>query len=100
MHTSRELLNEQAETTSRKPQRHSTLRQVIVLEICLENYRDFLRLRPRLPTDCGFRNCSSSTGAPSSTMNATRTPGEGVLGAIRICFPLRASSRSSTTNAT
>jgi hypothetical protein len=44
-------------------------------------------------------NCSSSTGAPSSTMNATRTPTDGSFGAIKISLPRRASSKSSTAKA-
>jgi hypothetical protein len=41
----------------------------------------------------------SSIGAPSSRMNATRTPGDGEFGGIRISLPSSAASRSSTANA-
>ena len=42
----------------------------------------------------------NSTGAPSQTTKATRTPSEGLLGSIRISWPLSASARSSTSKAT
>ena len=38
-------------------------------------------------------------GAPSSRMNATRTPRDGEFGAMRICFPSRAASRLSMAKA-
>jgi len=44
-------------------------------------------------------NCSSSTGAPSSSMNATRTPADGSVGAIKTSLPFMASSKSSTAKA-
>ena len=37
----------------------------------------------------GSVNSSSSMGAPFSTMNATRTPSDGLLGAIRISRPAK-----------
>src|ERR1700678_1052706 len=45
-------------------------------------------------------NSSSSMGAPFSTMNATRTPSDGLLGGIRISRPASSGARSATSNAT
>ncbi len=39
-------------------------------------------------------------GAPFSTMNATRTPSDGLLGGIRISRPASSEARSVTSNAT
>jgi hypothetical protein len=48
----------------------------------------------------GSLNSSSSIGAPFSTMNATRTPLDGLLGGIRISRPASSEARSVTSNAT
>src|ERR1700722_8043337 len=48
----------------------------------------------------GSVNSSSSMGAPFSTMNATRTPSDGLLGGIRISRPASSEARSATSNAT
>ena len=54
--------------------------------------------RPSEPsTACTSR---SSTGAPFSTMKATRTPSDGELGSMRTSFPTSAASRSGTSKAT
>ena len=48
----------------------------------------------------GSVNSSSSMGAPFSTMNATRTPADGLFGGIRISRPVSSEERSVTSNAT
>src|SRR5277367_1968910 len=54
----------------------------------------------RRPGWLGSVNSSSSMGAPFSTMNATRTPSDGLLGEIRISRPASSEARSATSNAT
>ena len=54
----------------------------------------------RRPGWLGSVNSSSSMGAPFSTMNATRTPSDGLLGGIRISRPASSEARSATSNAT
>ena len=50
----------------------------------------------RRPGWFGSVNSSSSMGAPFSTMNATRTPSDGLLGGIRISRPASSEARSAT----
>ena len=48
----------------------------------------------------GSANSGSSTGAPFSTMNATRIPSDGLFGGIGISRPAISEERSVTSNAT